>query len=178
MLLTPALLAAVSWLNPPDDMLLLLAGFALTVIILIAAWCMCGPGPGAGMAALGFFFVLFTGPALDDYVMERRGTAHEALVGDVSTYTRKHGEGRTCSVVWSASGETHKAEVGDRKGCDESVRQGDRTTIVTDPEGWLRPRLGGDGTGLSAGTAWTCAGLLAGMEAFILYGRLRRRRRA
>ncbi|MFE5867370.1 hypothetical protein ACFQ6V_01820 [Streptomyces roseifaciens] len=177
MLLTPVLLAAVSWLNPPDDTLLLFAGFALTVIILIAAWCMCGPGPGAGMAALGFFFVLFTGPALDDYVLGQRGTVHEALVGDVSTYTRKHSnEGRTCSVVWSASGETYRAEVGDRRGCDESVRQGDKATIVTDPEDWLRPRLGGDAPGLSSGTAWTCGGLLAGMEAFILYGRLRRRR--
>ncbi|GHG62194.1 hypothetical protein GCM10018779_30690 [Streptomyces griseocarneus] len=178
-MLTPLAVAGCGWLNQSRGVLLLLVSAFLLLLVLVVAGAMCGPGAGPGtcVAILGFALGLFVGPALDDYVLDQRGTRYEAVIADVETYHRKHGEGRTCSVARSDSGRTLTYEVGDSSGCDNTVKPAQHVTLVVDPEDWLPPRLGTDVNGLSSGHAWTCGGLLAAMEACILYGRLRRRPR-
>ncbi|WP_328329953.1 MULTISPECIES: hypothetical protein [unclassified Streptomyces] len=148
----------------------------LVLIVLCVAWAMCGAGPGACVAALGFALMLFIGPALSDYVMLQRGVRHDAVISGVDSYYRRHGpDGHTCEVRRTDVARSAVYSVGDRSGCSGSSRPGQRVTLVEDPAGWLVPRLDGSVNGPSTASVWTCAGLLVAMEAFMLYGRLRRR---
>ncbi|WP_371536138.1 hypothetical protein OG210_11335 [Streptomyces sp. NBC_00466] len=128
------------------------------------------------MAALGFALTLFVGPALDDYVMLQRGDRHDAVISGVDSYHRRHGaDGHTCAVRRTDVARSAVYSVDDQSGCSGSSFPGDRVTLVDDPAGWLLPRLAGSVNGPSTASVWTCAGLLVAMEAFMLYGRLRRR---
>ncbi|MBZ4321161.1 DUF3592 domain-containing protein [Streptomyces huiliensis] len=175
--LLPVNLAACGWLNQAGSGLLLAVSVVLTLLLLAVAGALCGAGPGTCLAVLGFAFVLFAGPALDDYVLDRRGTRHEAVVTANTSYHRKHDTGHTCTVVRSDGGRIRTYGIDDSQGCRENFAPGRRVTLVVDPEDWLAARLSNETHGLSSGMAWTCGGLLAAMEAFILYGRLRRKAR-
>ncbi|WP_159395451.1 hypothetical protein [Streptomyces albireticuli] len=175
--LTPLILAGCGWLNQGGSGLLTAAGVVVVLPLLVVAGALCGAGPGTCVAILGFAFVLFVGPAMDDYVLDRRGTRYEAVIADTSSYHRKHGAGHTCTVVRSDAGRSLTYKIDDSDGCQEDFEPGRRVTLVVDPEDWLATRLSNNVNGLSSGMAWTCGGLLAAMEALILYGRLRRRPR-
>ncbi|MFJ4921408.1 hypothetical protein [Streptomyces sp. NPDC088725] len=175
LVLTPLVMVACGWLAQRQGTLLVLLATFLALVVLFVVWAMCGAGLGACVAALGFALMLFTGPALNDYVLGQRGVHYEGVITGTHGYYRKHGEGLTCYVVRTDVAKSPKYSLGDSDGCDKSLRPGRRVVLVTDPDGWLAPRLSGSVNGLSSGMAWTCAGLFAAMEAFILYGRLRRR---
>lgn len=176
MILGPLALAGCGWLAQRQGTLIMLLSAFLALVVLCVAWAMCGAGPGACVAALGFALVLFLGPALNDYVLEQRGVRHEAVISDVSSYYRRHGDdGYTCEVRRTDVVRSAVYSVGDSSGCSKNSRPGQRVMLVEDPTGWLHPRLAGSVNGLSAGMLWTCVGLGAAMEAFMLYGRLRRR---
>ncbi|KAB7837248.1 hypothetical protein [Streptomyces mobaraensis] len=176
--LTPLILTGCGWLNQGGSGLYTAIAVVITLALLVVAGALCGAGPGTGVAILGFAFVLFVGPALDDYVLDRRGTRHEAVVTANTGFHRKHDTGHTCTVVRSDGGRTRTYEIGDSQGCEATFAPGRRVTLVVDPEDWLATRLGNETHGLSSGMAWTCGGLLAAMEALILYGRLRRKARS
>ncbi|MCX4724649.1 hypothetical protein [Streptomyces sp. NBC_01306] len=176
MILGPLALAGCGWLAQRQGTLVMLLSAFLAMIVLCIAWAMCGAGPGACVAALGFALMLFLGPALNDYVMGQRGVRHDAVISGVDSYHRKHGDdGYTCGVKRIDVARSAVYSVDDDSGCSKNSRPGQRVTLVEDPTGWLYPRLAGSVNGLSAGMLWTCAGLCAGMESFMLYGRLRRR---
>ncbi|MET9253173.1 hypothetical protein [Streptomyces sp. NPDC003717] len=174
---TPLVVAGCGWLAQGSGFLLLALATVVVLSVLTAAWVMCGAGPGAGVAVFGFAFLLFVGPALGDYVIADRGVRHEAVVGDVSTYRGKAGRKRpVCTVVLTGADRGRTVEIGDTGGCGKDFEPGRHVTLVEDPEGWLEPRLSSEAGGLAPTTMWTLAGLLTGMEACVLYGRLRRRR--
>ncbi|GHC57937.1 hypothetical protein GCM10010507_38340 [Streptomyces cinnamoneus] len=173
--LTPLILAGCGWLNQGGSTLLLMGSVVVLMLVLVVAGALCGAGPGTCVAVLGFTFALFVGPALDDYVLDQRGTRYEAVIADISSYHRRHGTGHTCTVIRSDSGRNLTYRIDDSQGCDEDFEPGRHVTLVVDPEDWLATRLSNDVNGLSSGHAWTVGGLLAAMDAFILYGRLRRR---
>ncbi len=174
--LTPLLLAGCGWLGQHPGSLALTLSIVPLLIVLCVAWALCGAGPGAGVAAFGFALALFVGPAMNDYVMEQRGERHPAKIADVEAYHLKHSEGHTCSVVRTDLAHSPTYTVEDTEGCEKDMRPGQSVTLVADPQGWLGSRLSTDVHGVSAAMLWTCGGLLAGMEALVLYGRLRRRR--
>ncbi|MFE9539195.1 hypothetical protein [Streptomyces sp. NPDC006691] len=174
--LTPLLLAGCGWLGQHPGSLALTLSIVPLLIVLCVAWALCGAGPGAGVAAFGFALALFVGPAMNDYVMEQRGERHPAKIADVEAYHLKHSEGHTCSVVRTDLAHSPTYTVEDTEGCEKDMRPGQSVTLVADPEGWLGSRLSTDVHGVSAAMLWTCGGLLGGMEALVLYGRLRRRR--
>ncbi|MFD5472418.1 hypothetical protein [Streptomyces sp. NPDC127105] len=179
MIATPAAIAGCSWLAQKQGTLVLLLGSLLGMLIMVIAWTMCGAGPGALVAVSGFAFMLFVGPALDDYVLDQRGLRQDAVVVDTGTYHTKHtrADGRTCTVVPldTAKAASRSYDVDGTDGCGEGLKTGQRVTLVTDPRDWLAPRMGTDVTGVSPSQVWISSGLLVLMEAFILYGRLRRR---
>ncbi|WP_406137409.1 hypothetical protein [Streptomyces sp. NBC_01089] len=176
MVLGPLVIAGCGWLAQRQGTWTMLLSALLVMIALCTAWAMCGAGPGACVAALGFALMLFLGPALNDYVMEHRGVRHEAVLSDVDSYYRKHGgDGHTCEVKSTDVARSAVYSVGDDSGCSRKSRPGQRVTLVEDPAGWLNPRLASSVDGPSTGSVWTCAGLLVAMEAFMLYGRVRRR---
>ncbi|WP_405562205.1 hypothetical protein [Streptomyces sp. NBC_01180] len=176
MFLGPLALAGCSWLAQRQGTLVPLLSAFLVLIVLCIAWAMCGAGPGACVAALGFALMLFLGPALNDYVMDQRGVHHDAVISGVDSYHRKHGaDGHTCAVRRTDVAQSAVFSVGDESGCSGTSRPGQRITLVEDPAGWLVPRLAGSVNGPSTGSVWTCASLFVSMEAFMLYGRLRRR---
>ncbi|WP_405944084.1 hypothetical protein OG372_21155 [Streptomyces sp. NBC_01020] len=155
--------------------MLLLSAF-LVMIVLCVVWAMCGAGPGACVAALGFALMLFLGSALNDYVMDQRGVRHDAVISGVDSYHRKHGaDGHTCEATRTDAAQSAVYSVDDSSGCSENSWTGQRVTLVEDPAGWLNPRLASSVNGPSGELIWTCAGLFGAMEAFTLYGRLRRR---
>ncbi|MFJ8384965.1 hypothetical protein ACIQ9Q_10690 [Streptomyces sp. NPDC094438] len=177
MLLVPFALAGCGWLAQTQGTLTLSVSVVLLLVVLIGAWVMCGPGPGACVVALAFCAALFIGPALNDHMLDQRGVRYPAVIADVQSFYRKHGDGRTCKVVRTDVVESAVYSVGDMgDGCEDNVREGQHVTLVVDPQGRLSPRLSGSVNGASGALLWTCGGLLAAMEAFILYGRLRRRR--
>lgn len=171
----PLALTGCGWLAQHQGPLML-AGAFLAVLSLVVAWIMCGAGPGACVAVFGFAFMLFVGPAMGDYVINQRGVRHGAVVGDVSTYWKKHGDGRACTVVTTDTAKPDAYEVDDPDGCDDDLREGQSVTLVLDPEGWLKPRLSSSVNGVAPYLVWTSAGLLTATEGSVLYGRLRRRR--
>ncbi len=175
--LVPLILAGCGWLNVGGDGLLIAASVVIALPLLVVAGALCGAGPGTCVVILGFAFVLFAGPAMDDYVLDQRGVRYEAVIDDVSSYHRKHDTGHTCTVVRSDSGQSLTYRIDDSDGCEKDFEPGQRVTLVVDPKDWLATRLSSKANGLSHGMAWTVGGLLAAMEAFILYGRLRRRPR-
>ncbi|MFE1295326.1 hypothetical protein ACFW6K_07960 [Streptomyces sp. NPDC058733] len=177
LVLVPVVLTACAWLAQGQGTLPLLTGAFLALLVLVVAWAMCGAGPGAFVAVLGFALSMFWGPAMNDYVLDHRGVRHDAVVTDTGTYYSKHGDGRTCTVVPTDTARHPAYDIDAAQGCTEGLRRGSRVTLVVDPEGWLAPRLDSEVTGVAPYLTWTSAGLFAGMEAFILYGRLRRRRR-
>ncbi|MCX4549024.1 hypothetical protein OG204_21895 [Streptomyces sp. NBC_01387] len=177
LVLAPLLLGC-AWLAQRQGTSAMLLAVFLALIVLCTAWAMCGAGPGVCAATLGFVLLLFAGPALNDFVMNRRGVHHEGLMAGVASYHRKHGDaGHTCQVVRidPVTGKPRTYSVDDSSGCSGSSKTGQRVILVEDPTGWLVPRLDSSVHGLSSGLAWTCGSLFAGMEAFVLYGRLRRR---
>ncbi|MGK5728599.1 hypothetical protein [Streptomyces sp. URMC 124] len=176
-ILTPLVLAGCGWLNQGGSTLLMTGCAVVLMLTLVVAGAFCGAGPGTCAAVLGFAFALFSGPALNDYVLEKRGERYEAAIAGIKGYHRKHHDGRTCTVVRSDSGRPVTYKIDDSQGCDEDLEPLQRVTLVVDPDDWLATRLSTDVKGLTPGHAWTCGGLLAGMEASILYGRLRRRPR-
>ncbi|MER7841355.1 hypothetical protein ABTY98_37105 [Streptomyces sp. NPDC096040] len=173
---TPLALTGCAWLAQHQGTLVMLLGAVLALLVLVLAWSMCGVGPGLGMAVSGFAFMLFVGPAMNDYAIDQRGVRHAAVIADTGTYYSKHGDGRTCRVVLTDTPKHSSYEVDDTTGCDDDLKPGRRATLVVDPEGWLDPRLSGEVNGVAPWLIRTCAGLLAVMEAFVLYGRLRRPR--
>lgn len=172
----PVALTGCAWLAQRQGTLVLLLGAVLAMSVLLVAWFMCGVGPGLGVVVSGFAFMLFVGPAMNDYVIDDRGVRHEAVVADTGSYYRKHGDGRTCRLVLTDTPKPSSYEVDDTTGCDEDLKRGSQVELVVDPEGWLVPRLSGEVDGVAPWLIRTCAGLLAAMEASVLYGRLRRRR--
>ncbi|MEV0981300.1 hypothetical protein [Streptomyces sp. NPDC049915] len=176
LVVTPLALTGCAWLAQRQGTFLVVIGALLSLLVLVVAWAMCGAGPGTFVAVLGFAFGLFWGPAMNDYVLDHRGVRHDAVVVDTSSYHRKHGEGRTCSVVPTDTAQRLSYDVDGTDGCADGLGRGSRVTLVVDPEGWLAPRLGTEVGGVAPYLVWTSAALFAGMEAFILYGRLRRRR--
>jgi hypothetical protein len=176
LLVTPVVLTGCAWLAQRQGTLVLILGAFLAMAVLFTAWVMCGAGPGLGVAVFGFAFMLFVGPAMNDYGIDHRGVRHAAVVAETGSYYRKHGDGRTCTVVLTDTPKHIAYEVDDTTGCDEDLKPGRRVTLVVDPEGWLVPRLSAEVNGVAPWLIRTCAGLLAVMEAFVLYGRLRRRR--
>ncbi|MCQ8769201.1 hypothetical protein [Streptomyces telluris] len=176
---TPLVVMGCAWLIQSDSLLWIAVAVCVLLPALVVAGAMCGPGAGPGtcVAILGFALLLFVGPAMNDYVLDRRGDRQEGVVTSIEGYHKKHGDGRECSVEGTHSGRTHTYEVNDTVGCGEGMERGQRVTLVVDPDGWLTTRLSNAVHGLSTGMAWTCGGLLAAMEASILYGRMRRRRR-
>ncbi|MGY6024993.1 hypothetical protein [Streptomyces spinosirectus] len=172
----PVALTGCAWLAQRQGTLVLLLGAFLAMIVLLGAWVMCGVGPGLGVAVSGFAFMLFVGPAMNDYVIDHRGVRHTAVVADTGSYYRKHGDGRTCEVVPTDTRKPGSYEIDDTTGCDEDLKPGSQVALVVDPEGWLVPRLSSEVDGLAPWLVRTCAGLFVAMEAFVLYGRLRRRR--
>ncbi|MCX4882787.1 hypothetical protein [Streptomyces sp. NBC_00847] len=175
-LVTPVALTGCAWLAQRQGTPVLLLGAFLAMVVLLGAWVMCGVGPGLGVAVSGFAFMLFVGPAMNDYVIDHRGVRHEAVVADTGSYYRKHGDGRTCRVVLTDTPKSSSYEVDDMTGCDDGLKPGRQVTLVADPDGWLVPRLSSEVDGVAPWLIRTCAGLLTMMEAFVLYGRLRRRR--
>ncbi|MEV4924399.1 hypothetical protein [Streptomyces roseoverticillatus] len=175
---TPLVVAVGAWLVQSDSLLWMAVAACLVLPGLVIAGAMCGPGAGPGtcVAILGFALSVFVGPAMNDLVLDQRGVRHEGVIAKIESYHKKYEAGRTCFVERSDSGRTQTYEVNDTIGCDESLEPRQRVTLVVDPDGWLATRLSNDVSGLSSGMAWTCGGLFAGMEAFILYGRTRRRR--
>ncbi|WP_395575338.1 hypothetical protein [Streptomyces sp. BK79] len=174
---TPLTLAGCGWLAQDSGLFSTLAGAFVALAVLAAAWILCGAKAGAGVAVLGFAFLLFVGPALGDHVMKERGVRQDALVAEVSTYRGKGGERRpVCEVVLTGVDRGRTVEVGDVGGCERGFAPGTRVTLVEDPAGWLTPRLSGRTTGVAPYLMWTLAGLLVAMESCALYGRLRRRR--
>ncbi|MGK5730642.1 hypothetical protein ACSNOG_13945 [Streptomyces sp. URMC 124] len=179
MVATPAVVMGGAWLVQSDSLLWIAVATCVVLAALLVAGALCGPGAGPGtcVVVLGFAFCLFVGPAMNDFVLDRRGDRYEGVITDVEGYYKKHGDGRTCSVARTGSGRKRTYEVNDTAGCDEGFAPGRSVTLVVDPGGWLPTRLDNAVHGLSSGMAWTCGGLLAAMEAFILYGRTRRRPR-
>ncbi|MFB7459821.1 hypothetical protein [Streptomyces sp. NPDC056188] len=179
LIVAPAAIAGCSWLAQKQGTLALLLGAFLGMLVMVIAWVMCGAWPGALVAVSGFAFMLFVGPALDDYVLNQRGLRQDAVVVDTGTYRTKHtrADGRTCTVVPldTAKAGSRSYDVDGTDGCGEGLKTGQRVTLVTDPRDWLAPRMGTDVTGVSPSQVWISGGLLVLMEAFILYGRLRRR---
>jgi hypothetical protein len=175
LLITPLAMTGCAWLAQRQGTLVLLLGAVLGMLVMVAAWALCGAGPGAFVAVFGFAFMLFVGPAMNDYVIDDRGVRHDAVIGDTSTYYRKHGDGRTCTVVLTDTAKPRAYDVDGIDGCDEEFESGQRVTLVLDPKGWLTPRLSSQVNGVPPYLLWTSAGLLAAMEASVLYGRLRRR---
>ncbi|MYS93427.1 MULTISPECIES: hypothetical protein [Streptomyces] len=170
----PLALTGCAWLAQHQGPLML-AGAILAMLSLVVAWAMCGAGPGACVAVSGFAFMLFVGPAMGDYLLNHRGVRHGAVIGDVSTYWKKHGDGRACTVVTTDTDKSDAYEVDDPDGCEGDLREGQDVTLVVDPEGWLKPRLSSRVNGVAPYLVWTSAGLLTATEGFVLYGRLRRR---
>lgn len=176
LVLTPLALTGCAWLAQREGTVVMLAGAFLTLLVLVVAWVMCGAGPGTFVAVLGFAFSLFWGPAMNDYVIDHRGVRHHAVVTGTSTYYTKHGDGRTCTVAPTDTARRLAYDIDGTQGCADGLRRGSRVTLVVDPEGWLAPRLGSEVHGVAPYLVWTSAGVFAGMEAFIVYGRARRRR--
>lgn len=176
LLLTPLAVAGCGWLAQRQGTVVLVLAVVLLMIVLCTAWAMCGAGPGACVAVCGFALMMFIGPALNDYVLDQRGVRHEAAVAYAENYHNRHGDGFTCKVIRTDIRKSRVYTVGESSDCGKHTKTGDQVTLVEDPNGWLSPRLGAEANGLSSGMAGTCAGLFAAMEAFILYGRLRRRR--
>ncbi|MFJ6563430.1 hypothetical protein ACIQMV_26910 [Streptomyces sp. NPDC091412] len=179
LVLTPAVMVGCSWLAQKQGTLVLLLGAFLAMLVLVTAWTMCGAGPGALVAASGFAFMLFVGPALGDYVLDQRGLRKDAVIVETGIYRTRHtrADGRTCTVVPldTAEAGSRSYDVDGTDGCGEELKTGQRVTVVTDPQGWLAPRMNTEVTGVSPSQVWVSGGLLVSMEAFILYGRLRRR---
>ncbi|WP_225078087.1 tweety family protein [Streptomyces sp. CoT10] len=179
LILTPAAMAGCSWLAQKQGTLVLLLGAFVAMVVLVIAWTMCGAGPGALVAVSGFAFMLFVGPALDDYVLDQRGLRQDAVIVKIGAYHTRHtrSDGRTCTVVPLDTAEAGSRfyDVDGTDGCGDELKTGQRVMLVTDPQDWLAPRLGTDVTGVSPSQVWISGGLLVLLEAFILYGRLRRR---
>ncbi|MGW2900787.1 hypothetical protein ACWDAO_41040 [Streptomyces sp. NPDC001212] len=179
LILTPAAMAGCSWLAQKQGTLVLLLGAFVAMVVLVIAWTMCGAGPGALVAVSGFAFMLFVGPALDDYVLDQRGLRQDAVIVKIGAYHTRHtrSDGRTCTVVPLDTVEAGSRfyDVDGTDGCGDELKTGQRVMLVTDPQDWLAPRLGTDVTGVSPSQVWISGGLLVLMEAFILHGRLRRR---
>ncbi|WP_405778153.1 hypothetical protein [Streptomyces sp. NBC_00859] len=174
--LGPVALAGCGWLAQRQGTLILLLSALLGMIVLCALWAMCGARPGACVAVLGFALVLFVGPTLNDYVMDQRGVHHDAVISGVDSYYRKHGgDGHICEVQRIDVSRSAVYSVDDSSGCSKNSRSGQHVTLVDDPAGWLYPRLASAVNGPSTGSTWTCVSLFVTMEAFMLYGRLRRR---
>ncbi|MFF9811364.1 hypothetical protein ACF1G5_40865 [Streptomyces coeruleorubidus] len=127
------------WLAQHQGALVLAGGF-LAMLVLALAWAMCGAGPGACVAVFGFAFMLLVGLAIGDYVIDDHAVRHGAVIGDVSTYRKKHGDGRACTVVTADTAKPGAYEVDDLDGCDDDLREGQSVTLVVDPEGWLKSR--------------------------------------
>ncbi|MGW5127682.1 hypothetical protein ACWEQ7_27280 [Streptomyces sp. NPDC004069] len=125
----------------------------------------------------GFAFMLFVGPALDDYVLNQRGLRRDAVIVKIGTYHTRHtrADGRTCTVVPldTAEAGSRSYDVDGTDGCREGLRTGQSVMLVTDPQDWLAPRMSTEVSGVSASQGWISGGLLVLMEALILYGRLR-----
>ncbi|MFJ8715110.1 hypothetical protein ACIRD9_18285 [Streptomyces violaceus] len=174
LVLAPLAMIGCAWLAQRQDALVVL-GAVLALLVLVIAWVMCGAGPGACVAVFGFAFMLFVGSAMGDYVINDRGVRHDAVIGDVSTYWRKHGDGRACTAVTTDMAKPRAYEVDDPDGCDGDLAEGQSVTLVIDPEGWLKPRLSRHVNGVAPYLAWTSVGLLAAMASAVLYGRHWRR---
>ncbi|MGW7818688.1 hypothetical protein ACWGLF_11225 [Streptomyces puniciscabiei] len=112
---------------------------------------------------------------MNDYVIDHRGVRHDAVIAGTGTYHKRQGEGSMCAVALADTPEHPSYDMSDTTGCT-GLRTGDRVTIVVDAEGWLARRLSIEVTGVAPWLVRTCAGLLSAVEAFVLYGRLRRRR--
>ncbi|ANB07856.1 hypothetical protein SAM40697_3898 [Streptomyces ambofaciens] len=176
---TPLALAGCGWLGQDAGLLSTLLGVVVALLVLATAWILCGAKAGAGVAVLGFAFLLFVGPALGDHAMKERGVRHDdAVITEVSTYRGKGGERRpVCTVALTDTERGRTVEVGDTGGCEPDFTPGTHVTLVDDPEGHLAPRLSDKAEGVAPYLLWTLAGLLTALETCALYGRLRRRRR-
>ncbi|MEV8530425.1 hypothetical protein [Streptomyces sp. NPDC051211] len=169
LVLTPLLIAFSGWLAQPLNVLWLALATVLSLVVLCTAWALCGAGPGACVAVTGFALMLFLGPTLDEIVIEQRGVRHQGMIVDVDRYKRTSRPTRhTCQVAT-----VHAGRIG--VSCTQHHRVDDLVAVVVDPEDWLPARLAEKADGPSTATLWTCAGLFAALEAFILWGRLRRR---
>ncbi|MFH9003596.1 hypothetical protein ACH4E5_10175 [Streptomyces afghaniensis] len=109
------------------------------------------------------------------YLLNHRGVRHGAVIGDVNTYWKKHGDGRACTVVTTDTDKSDAYEVDDPDGCDGDLREGQN--VIWCPAGGLAEatRLGSHVNGVPPYLVWTSAGLLTATESFVLYGRLPRR---
>ncbi|MFF1275233.1 hypothetical protein ACFVZC_17740 [Streptomyces marokkonensis] len=173
---TPLVLTGCGWMAQRSGFLPTLLSTVVALAVLGTAWVMCGAKAGTGVAVSGFVFLLFVGPTLGDYVIHDRGVRHDALVMDVSAYRGKGGRERPlCTVVLTGADRGRVIELDDTGGCDDGLTAGSHVTLVEDPEEWVAPRLASEVSGVAPYLRWTLAGLLSGLEACALYGRLRRR---